>query len=57
MAFLTECLDILFEWLVTEMSEVKLEAELSEFIESLNIQSVDFLIVGVHAIAWQGLPR
>jgi hypothetical protein len=36
---------------------MKLGADLREFIELLNSQSVDFLIVGAHALAWHGLPR
>jgi hypothetical protein len=36
---------------------MKLGPDLREFIELLNSQSVDFLIVGAHALAWHGLPR
>jgi hypothetical protein len=34
-----------------------LQKDLSEFIESLNSQSVDYLIVGAFALAFHGVPR
>lgn len=36
---------------------MKLGTDLREFIELLNSQRVEFLIVGAHALAWHGLPR
>ena len=36
---------------------MKLSADLREFVELLNSQKVDFVIVGAHALAWHGLPR
>ncbi|MEM8952710.1 MAG: nucleotidyl transferase AbiEii/AbiGii toxin family protein [Verrucomicrobiota bacterium] len=34
-----------------------LSSDLREFIELLNSQRVEFVIVGAHALAWHGLPR
>lgn len=36
---------------------MKLNADLREFIELLNSQKVEFVIVGAHALAWHGLSR
>jgi hypothetical protein len=36
---------------------MKLGNDLREFIELLNSQKVEFVIVGAHALAWHGLPR
>jgi predicted nucleotidyltransferase len=36
---------------------VKLQKDLREFIESLNSQRVEYLIVGAHALAFHGHPR
>ena len=35
---------------------MKLSSDLKEFIELLNSQKVDYLVVGAHALAWHGLP-
>jgi hypothetical protein len=36
---------------------VKLQRDLKEFIELLNSHSVDYLVVGGHAVAFHGHPR
>jgi hypothetical protein len=36
---------------------VKLQKDLREFIELMNSRSVDYLIVGGHAVAFHGYPR
>jgi predicted nucleotidyltransferase len=34
-----------------------LNKDLREFVESLNANKVDFLVVGAHAVAWHGISR
>lgn len=36
---------------------MKLQTDLREFIESLNSRSVEYLVVGGHAVAFHGYPR
>lgn len=36
---------------------MKLSVDLREFIELLNSNRVEFIVVGAHALAWHGLPR
>jgi hypothetical protein len=36
---------------------MNLSADLREFIGLLNSHSVEFIVVGAHALAWHGLPR
>lgn len=36
---------------------MKLSADLREFIELLNSEKVEFIVVGAHVLAWHGLPR
>ncbi|MGC6425424.1 MAG: hypothetical protein ACON5H_00325 [Akkermansiaceae bacterium] len=36
---------------------MNLRKDVREFIELLNSQKVNYLVVGAHALAWHGLPR
>lgn len=36
---------------------MELSRDLREFIELLNLNKVEYLVVGAHALAWHGLPR
>ena len=40
-----------------EMITVKLQKDLREFIELMNSQDVEYVLVGGHAVAYHGYPR